>query len=711
MGANQAEQRVGDVRRKARWPRLLRIGISLVVLGGSVSLLAATPASATSPTTAANFVSQQGDYIGQGLNYAFPTVTASGQSNGIVTFDVSNSLDSFDVSLAAPTGQTLTAGTYPEAQRADVRSPGFAGLDVNGDSRGCNQVFGSFTVYDATYDSGGNVVSFAAQFFFHCEGFYAALMGQISYNSSASMPPLPATAPEPPQSALFVGGGVDSVGQGPSAAFSIASPQLVGAPQGIYAANEWDVSNESGATDALVFVAGPNNDPLQLGTYANSSRFFSASSPQLDIFGDGRGCNEETGTFTVYDIGYDTLGSLSSFAMEFTAYCDNDRTPLSGAIRWNSSVTMPPLPASPSSLDFGPTTVGDVSPTQTVALANDGTTSEPVSRVAITGPGADDFVITTGCSSIPAGGTCDMAVAFLPGAVGVRQATLTAAVGSFPATQISLTGTGTDGYYEATANGSVHPFGDAQFYGDMSHTRLSAPIVSMATTPDGAGYWLLGQDGGIFSFGDADFFGSTGNIRLNRPVLAMAPTPDGGGYWLVASDGGIFSFGDAPFYGSTGAMHLNRPVVGMAATPDGGGYWLVASDGGIFSFGDAQFYGSTGAIHLNKPIVGMASTPTGHGYWLVASDGGIFSFGDAQFYGSTGAIHLNKPIVGMAPTPTGHGYWLVASDGGLFSFGDASFYGSEGGSGSSDTVVMAGTAPPSVQAIFGIPAVRSRHVK
>ena len=109
---------------------------------------------------------------------------------------------------------------------------------------------------------------------------------------------------------------------------------------------------------------------------------------------------------------------------------------------------------------------------------------------------------------------------------------------------------------------------------------------------------------------------------LNKPIVGMAATPDGGGYWLVASDGGIFSFGDARFYGSTGNLVLNKPIVGMAATPDGGGYWLVASDGGVFTFGDARFYGSTGNLVLNKPIVGMAPTPDGGGYWLVASDGG-----------------------------------------------------------------------------------------
>jgi len=81
---------------------------------------------------------------------------------------------------------------------------------------------------------------------------------------------------------------------------------------------------------------------------------------------------------------------------------------------------------------------------------------------------------------------------------------------------------------------------------------------------------------------------------LNQPMVGMASTHDGGGYWLVAADGGVFSYGDAVFYGSMGGQTLNKPIVGMSVTPDGAGYWLVASDGGVFSFGDAAFYGSTG---------------------------------------------------------------------------------------------------------------------
>jgi len=102
----------------------------------------------------------------------------------------------------------------------------------------------------------------------------------------------------------------------------------------------------------------------------------------------------------------------------------------------------------------------------------------------------------------------------------------------------------------------------------------------------------VASDGGIFAFGDAQFWGSTGNINLNKPIVGMASTGDGGGYWLVASDGGIFTFGDAPFDGSMGGTALAAPIVSMSATPDGGGYWLVGSDAGIFNFGDAAYSGS-----------------------------------------------------------------------------------------------------------------------
>ena len=246
------------------------------------------------------------------------------------------------------------------------------------------------------------------------------------------------------------------------------------------------------------------------------------------------------------------------------------------------------------------------------------------------------------------------------------------------AAQVTAVHGPTTGYWTATADGRVLPFGSAKSLGSMDGQFLSGAIVGMAPTPTGAGYWLLGSDGGIFSFGDARFFGSTGAIKLNKPVVRMAPTPTGKGYWLVASDGGIFSFGDAKFFGSTGNMKLNKPVVGMASTPTGKGYWLVASDGGIFAFGDAAFAGSTGAIKLNKPVVSMAPNAAGTGYWLVASDGGLFAFGVPYFGSVAGAQPDNYPgAVQMRVTSTGKGYYIADANGGIAPFGDATFLGAD----------------------------------
>ena len=235
------------------------------------------------------------------------------------------------------------------------------------------------------------------------------------------------------------------------------------------------------------------------------------------------------------------------------------------------------------------------------------------------------------------------------------------------------------GYILSGSDGGVFSYGripgNAGFFGSAGNLTLNQPVVGMAVTPDGGGYWQVAADGGVFAYGDASFRGSAGNLTLNKPIVGMASTADGAGYWLVASDGGIFAYGDAIFNGSAGNITLNKPIVGLAATSDDGGYWLVASDGGVFAYGDAVFAGSTGNITLNKPIVGMAANPMGTGYWLVASDGGVFAYGAAAFLGSLGGTSLSSPIAGISATNTGDGYWLFAQGGAVFHEGDAGFYG------------------------------------
>jgi hypothetical protein len=289
------------------------------------------------------------------------------------------------------------------------------------------------------------------------------------------------------------------------------------------------------------------------------------------------------------------------------------------AVATNNLPVPPPYLSTPDTGGaFGSIPVGDISNPGSVDVQNTGPGPDVITGATFSGADPYDFFVDPsqcnptqdGVVTIAAGASCFLEVYFAPGALGQRSATMTLDDNEVGTTfSLALNGIGTEGYYQAGANGVVSTYGDAYSYGDMSKKTLAAPIVSMTLTPDGGGYWLLGADGGIFSFGDASFYGSTGGTHLNKPVVGMAPTPDGGGYWLVASDGGIFTFGDAAFYGSTGGTHLNKPIVGMAPTPDGGGYWLVASDGGVFAFGDAPFYGSDASTAGQNVVTLIAAEP------------------------------------------------------------------------------------------------------
>jgi hypothetical protein len=238
--------------------------------------------------------------------------------------------------------------------------------------------------------------------------------------------------------------------------------------------------------------------------------------------------------------------------------------------------------------------------------------------------------------------------------------------------------------------GEPIPFGTARSFGGLPTKDLRSPVVAIASSHDGQGYWLVSANGTVFKFGDAHHYGSASAKQLGvHHIVAMAATPDGKGYWLLADDGALFKFGDAHVYGSASGKKLHQHVLAMAVTPDGKGYWLVTSDGAVFKFGDAHLYSSGPVKHLRGHVVAMATTPGGLGYWLVSSDGAVFKYGDAHRFGSA----TGKDIVAMASTPSGKGYWLVASDGAVYRRGNAGPYGSAFAVGLKDPIAAAAAVP------------------
>jgi hypothetical protein len=199
------------------------------------------------------------------------------------------------------------------------------------------------------------------------------------------------------------------------------------------------------------------------------------------------------------------------------------------------------------------------------------------SDVTFAGPGSNDWVVTpsTDCPGdgvnvvvLASGSSCTVIVSFFPGAIGNRSAYM-----SIPGLEgsILLSASGSIDYFQVDTRGHVNVFegGNAEWSGDAGSTPLDRPVVGMAATPDGKGYWLVASDGGVFSYGDAQFYGSAGSIHLNEPVVGMAAMPDGLGYWLSAADGGVFNYGDAPLYNSPN--RVTGPALGTVVA--------MASDG------------------------------------------------------------------------------------------------------------------------------------
>jgi hypothetical protein len=124
-------------------------------------------------------------------------------------------------------------------------------------------------------------------------------------------------------------------------------------------------------------------------------------------------------------------------------------------------------------------------------------------------------------------------------------------------------------------------------------------------------------------------------LALAQPVVSMAATPDGKGYWLVAADGGVFTYGDAGFYGSGAGSALSGRAVGLMVSEGGDGYSIATSGGGVYSYGDAGFYGSAVAparIALYGDSLGMQAAQA-------------FSFMASQL----GAVTLLRAVAGWAP--------------------------------------------------------------
>ncbi|MGW0424541.1 hypothetical protein [Streptomyces sp. NPDC003015] len=169
------------------------LGLALAMATGTTGLLSGTEAHALPVAQGSfSFSGDEGDYISGGQSYAYTTASqdrmnVSGNTdNRVVSVSVDGANgDWWYLDLAAPTGKTLTPGTYTGATRYPFNDATEPGLSLSGNGRGCNQLTGTFTISAVEFGPQGYVKKLDADFVQHCEGGTPAARGEIHIENPA----------------------------------------------------------------------------------------------------------------------------------------------------------------------------------------------------------------------------------------------------------------------------------------------------------------------------------------------------------------------------------------------------------------------------------------------------------------------------------------------------------------------------------------------
>jgi hypothetical protein len=237
---------------------------------------------------------------------------------------------------------------------------------------------------------------------------------------------------------------------------------------------------------------------------------------------------------------------------------------------------------------------------------------------------------------------------------------------------------GTDGYWLVDALGNVFAYGNAPVLGGLpSKYGLLDWVVGIAPTATGNGYWVATLDGKVYPFGDAGEGVIDHGPFEDDWAIGIVPASGAGAgtYRLVTATGRTLP-SSANLNPGTAALFGDAPAMGAVATPSGNGYWVFSGKGQIAGFGDAGFFGDLRANTLSHTIISMAPAPFGTGYWLLADDGFVYAYGSAKFLGTPQAGDPNAYFTVILPSISASGYRVATYQGRIHGFGDAVNYGS-----------------------------------
>jgi hypothetical protein len=154
-------------------------------------------------------------------------------------------------------------------------------------------------------------------------------------------------------------------------------------------------------------LKAPNNTNLAPGVYPDATRYpFQGAGAGLSVSGNGRGCNELTGSFTVTELSFGPNGYVETLDATFEQHCEGGASALRGQVQIGNK----PAP-SPLAVDLEVATDGTFSKLNgratlhgTVACSADATVqvtgevTQVKKKVIITGPFSTSVACTTGAA-------------------------------------------------------------------------------------------------------------------------------------------------------------------------------------------------------------------------------------------------------------------------------------------------------------------------
>lgn len=180
-------------RRMLRPVHVGRVPIVIATLAAVAPVAFGLPAPglAVSPTADAFRADSVGDYLGQGVRWNLTNADASiafvntGLDSNWVTVAVETDDVRWRLGFAAPQGETLAVGHYPNA---GAQTPLTSEIRFTRDGSGCNLQRGSFTIHEISFNGSGQPQSLALTFEHWCEPTSTVpLVGLLRVNSTTPM--------------------------------------------------------------------------------------------------------------------------------------------------------------------------------------------------------------------------------------------------------------------------------------------------------------------------------------------------------------------------------------------------------------------------------------------------------------------------------------------------------------------------------------------